>query len=339
MKKTLGVYIGRFQPFHNGHQAILYAALQKYDHVLVLIGSTDQPRTIKNPWSYQERADMIYSCGYRSVYTLPIRDFPYDDQKWIELVSQTIETHMMMVGPSEVSIIGCEKDASSFYLKEFPQYGLDIEVPTTWDKWCSKTRLSATEIRGEYFSEFGHEIYQVPSPVQKFMDAFKVSTTVFNYLRKEYEFNNNYRFMWEKTPYPVIFQTVDSLVVQNGKILLIRRKTVPGKGLWALPGGYLDPDEYQLDGAIRELKEETSLHINKACLKADKVFDKPDRSLRGRVITRAFLFVLPNDMEAHVKGGDDAAEARWFPLSDALGMSQQLFEDHHAIIETMLEYL
>jgi bifunctional NMN adenylyltransferase/nudix hydrolase len=104
-----------------------------------------------------------------------------------------------------------------------------------------------------------------------------------------------------------------------------------------------------LDAAVRELCEETKIDVPKpviyGSLKDDHIFEAPGRSLRGRIITRAFLFKLPEYVVdgkvvlPKVKGSDDAEKAKWFPLSEVLEMSDKLFEDHHAIIETMIARL
>ena len=100
-----------------------------------------------------------------------------------------------------------------------------------------------------------------------------------------------------------------------------------------------------MEGAIRELREETELKVPEKVLKGsifhEKVFDHPDRSLRcrvkgkhGRTVTMAFGFKL-DDAEKlpKVKGSDDAMDARWIPLDVVLGeMRDSLMEDHYDII-------
>jgi len=60
-KFKLLFFIGRFQPFHIGHYEVLIQALSMADTVLVLIGSAGKPRSIKNPWTYDERENMVRS--------------------------------------------------------------------------------------------------------------------------------------------------------------------------------------------------------------------------------------------------------------------------------------
>ncbi len=133
--------------------------------------------------------------------------------------------------------------------------------------------------------------------------------------------------------------TVDALVVQKGHILLIERGDHPGKGLLALPGGFVDQEERLLDACLRELDEETQLNVPvsvlKGAIKQQRVFDDPHRSSRGRTITHAFYIVLPDEVELPtVCGSDDAKDAMWVPLAEL--DSSQLYEDHYFIIQAML---
>ena len=108
-------------------------------------------------------------------------------------------------------------------------------------------------------------------------------------------------------------------------LLLIQRKNPPFGGSWALPGGFLEPDEDLDQCAARELLEETGLAG--LCLRQFAVFSAPRRDPRERIISVAYLAVAPS---AHhiATAGSDASDARWFPLR-AL---PRLAFDHAAII-------
>ena len=132
--------------------------------------------------------------------------------------------------------------------------------------------------------------------------------------------------------------TVDAVVIQSGHVLMVERKARPGKGLLALPGGFLDRGEKLVDACLRELREETRLKVPAPVLigsiKQQQVFDDPHRSARGRTITHAFYIELaPNKALPKVKGGDDAKQAMWVPLADL--DPAKIFEDHYFIIKEL----
>lgn len=107
------------------------------------------------------------------------------------------------------------------------------------------------------------------------------------------------------------------------KVLLVERGIDPYKGHWALPGGFLQMDETALDGAKRELLEETGL--KDTYIEQFHTFSAVDRDPRGRVITIAHYALVKI---SEVKGGDDAAEARWFPIGEV----PKLAFDHGRIL-------
>jgi bifunctional NMN adenylyltransferase/nudix hydrolase len=87
---------------------------------------------------------------------------------------------------------------------------------------------------------------------------------------------------------------------------------------------------------LRELKEETKIQIPKDVLRGNivsqRVFDHPDRSLRGRTITHGFCIHLRDGELAQVEGADDADKAFWIPLADLYEHEDKFFEDHVHII-------
>lgn len=135
--------------------------------------------------------------------------------------------------------------------------------------------------------------------------------------------NEAFRAKWSGTPYPPTFVTADAIVIHRGKILLIRRGGMPGRGRLALPGGYVEHNERIQDAAIRELIEEArpanqrgpySQKVLKDCITGWHVFDDPNRSGRGRVITTAYVFELPDGDEVTVTAGDDAGATAWYAI-------------------------
>lgn len=95
-------------------------------------------------------------------------------------------------------------------------------------------------------------------------------------------------------------------------VLLVRRKRWPYADHWALPGGFIDMNETLEESAQRELLEETG--ISGVQLEQLHTFGNPGRDPRTRVISVAYVGVLDADASHDARGGDDAAEARWWPL-------------------------
>lgn len=135
-----------------------------------------------------------------------------------------------------------------------------------------------------------------------------------------------------KYPRPAL--TVDAVVFSHEKngleVLLIQRKHEPWKGMWALPGGFMEMEETSVQAAKRELEEETGL--KNVELNQLHVFDAVDRDPRERVISIAHYGVI--DKSKHpAKGGDDASDAKWFGVKNL----PKLAADHGVIIEMALQ--
>jgi bifunctional NMN adenylyltransferase/nudix hydrolase len=343
----LAILIGRFQPAHNGHFHNLIHASRIADYCHILIGSAYQPRTIKNPFTAQERRDMISD----SLWEIPgntlsiqrigfsfIRDYLYNNLLWISEVQETIRKAYPTIADEDICILGYEKDESSWYLRAFPKWDF---IPTDEFVEHNNVPIDATKIRELLFE--GNLTYikgAVPPRMFEYLKRFS-RTPEYELLVEEYNHIKEYKKAWSVAPYDPIFFTTDAVVVQGGHILLVKRKFAPGKGLWALPGGFIKQKETAKDSCIRELREETGLKVPEIVLRKgithQRLFDDPDRSLRGRTITQAFLIELDGgDAKLpRVKGRDDAAEAKWFPVSEAVDMTEQLFEDHNSIIKMM----
>ena len=326
------IYIGRFQIAHNGHIHVIKNALSLSERVIIIIGSAFQPSTIKNPFTFDERRSMLQSAfSSEDVKRLDftyVYDYLYNDQKWAADIQNRVS--IFSCNPNaKIGIIGCKKDSSSYYLEMFPQWQL-VEVDHI-------DNINATDCRNKFFTTAQISIDdKIPqSTVDFLIEHIKYSET-YKCLVKEYNFIEMYKSSWDCAPYPPVFVTVDAVVIQSGHILLVKRKALPGKGLWALPGVFIDQNETTLESMIRELREETGLKVPvpvlKGSIKDDKVFDNPNRSLRGRTITHAYLLELANGELHKVKGGDDALKAKWIQLSKIQELRETLFEDHMDII-------
>ena len=337
------IFIGRFQPFHKGHEFVVKKALEQAKFLILFCGSAHQPRSLRNPWLVEEREQMIRACfdseQNKRIIISPLIDVLYNDELWVRNVQQTVAGVIASYYSSphlqpKIGLIGHAKDNSSYYLKLFPQWS-SIEVE-------NYENISSTQIRRNLFAspdEFQiNDLSLLPEKVASFLKQFAQSPD-FAYLQEEYKFIKKYQKGWESSPYAPTFVTVDTVVVQSGHILLVERKARPGKGQWALPGGFIRQEETLIQACLRELREETTLTVPEPVLQgsivAQAVFDDPYRSSRGRTITHAFYLELKPDTKLpKVKGGDDAKKAFWLPLNQL--ESTQLFEDHYFIIQKFL---
>ena len=130
-----------------------------------------------------------------------------------------------------------------------------------------------------------------------------------------------------KHPYLKPSLTVDMILVENEKILLIKRKREPFKGYYALPGGFVEYGERVEDAAVREMKEETSLNVSVERLIG--VYSDPHRDPRGHTVTVVFKVKRLSGIPS---GKDDATEAKFFPLKSL----PKLAFDHQNIIQDYL---
>lgn len=343
------VFIGRFQPVHNGHMAVINDGLRCADQLIILCGSAHQPRSTRNPWTVEEREAMIRGAisapENKRVHIVPLMDIVYNDESWVRNIQATVNGlvvahHGMPHKQPRIALIGHSKDQSSYYLNLFPQWQ-SIGVG-------NYQGLSATPIRDALFASdaknTGAEYLSsdcakqlMPNNVRTDLVAFS-KTDNYQFIKQEHEFVAKYKQAWSAAPYEPTFVTVDAVVVQSGHVLLVERKARPGKGLLALPGGFVNQNEKLVDACLRELREETRLKVPapilKGSIKSQQVFDDPNRSARGRTITHAFYIELaPNSTLPKVKGGDDAKHAMWVPLAELDPAT--LFEDHYFIIQEM----
>lgn len=332
------VLIGRFQPFHNAHLEIVRRATALTNQLVIITGSANQPRTYKNPFTSSEREQMIRAAthgmqGTFRVYVESNPDTIYNDQAWAVRV-QGIVSKYRCLGNGPIGIIGHKKDESSFYLDMFPQWDF-ISVEEI-------EPLSAVNIRDLYFKRDANMNFikhVVPETTFDFLMKFK-DTPEYEQVIREREFIAGYKKQYASLPYPPTFVTTDAIVICSGHVLMIKRRAEPGKGLWALPGGFLDADtDVSMESCmLRELKEETGIKVPVPVLRGsivdNKVFDAIGRSTRGRTITHAFKIVLPDGELPKVKGQDDAEKASWIPIGEL--DSAVCYEDHYEIIQHFL---
>lgn len=337
------IYIGRFEPVHNGHMALLQRALDSAQQVIVVVGSAWQARSPKNPFTWQEREAMLLGAlpeADRSrMRVLPMRDY-YNEAVWVQAVRQGVAR---MTTPGEpgarVGLVGHFKDATSGYLSAFPGWEL-IHVER-------QGPIDATAIRDAWFDASPDTVSSALAPLAEQMPAVTLATLIgfaqtphYLALQQEWQMLRGYRQAWAAAPYPPVFVTVDAVLRCQDHVLLIRRAHAPGKGQLAVPGGFIEQRETVWQSCLRELSEETHCDVPettlRAALQSVAVFDHPDRSQRGRTITHAHYFDLKSGPLPQVRADDDAMETIWVPIADLPAMEEAFFEDHFHMLDHFL---
>jgi len=281
----------------------------------------------------------------KKIKFIPIHDSNYNHNEWVAAVATHVGATLAVapspstvapspsVAPNDcpIGIIGHKKDNTSYYLDLFPEWEF-VEMPLV------ENGLSSTEIRKEWFSGTLTQ-EKIPLPVYSYLKS-KESEEWAKNLKEEYKLVEDYKKEWAFAPYPPIFVAGDALVICKEHILLIQRGAFPGKGLYAMAGGFLDSEEPIRHCAIRELLEETGIELSykelDKSIKAHRVFDDPHREPRGRMISHTFLFDLQVPELPKLKAADDASAAFWFPLKDLDKIRSKFGGDHYRIIKNML---
>jgi 8-oxo-dGTP diphosphatase len=144
---------------------------------------------------------------------------------------------------------------------------------------------------------------------------------------------------YDPSRFPAVAVAVDLVVltVRDDKlcVLAIRRGEPPHKGRWALPGGFVRPDEDLDTAAARELQEETGLSPGDVHVEQLATYGDPRRDPRMRVVSVAYLALAPDLPEP--RSGSDAAAARWTPVAAIPDRQGALAFDHAVIVDDGLE--
>ncbi len=337
------VFIGRMRPFHKAHSHIVRRALQISEKLYIVVGSADAYRDTYNLFTHQETIEMIklvFSEYLDRIIFVPIRDVGIP-ALWCNKVRESVEN---LNGNKNITLIGHQKDGTSYYQKMFPEWD---NVPVDDYEELSATNIRNSILSGDvdgikpYVDDEVYGYIQEWALGPELSKVVKEKTFMENYL-KGFECESNKKF--KITPK---FYTADNVVLCAGHVLMVLRGSYPAKGAWALPGGHVEDDENAEQASLRELAEETKIDISKSVLRqvmyANRVFDPPYRSTRRRTITNAFAYNLEPMVKngkvilPRVKASDDAKRAIWFPISKVLNeMRSNTMEDHAQIIEWAL---
>ena len=310
-KFDTAVLVGRFAPWRQADRVMLDTLLAMADSVVVAIGTADAPCTIRTPWTASAREAIIRA----DIGPEPRVSFAH------------LSDHLYRLDRWQVAVRDCAPQGNVCVA------GLDL--PGWQSVAYADPGLPGAQVREGWFTSDDTVLSAAVSPAVKAAMGQPSAE-----LRAEFDYIADYKRSWAAAPWPPILVTVDTAIVHadaggTERLLLIQRGHCPGKGLWALPGGFVDQEETLAAAALRELREETGLD-GQGVIRRREVFDAPFRSSRGRTISHCFLIDATGDLPT-VIGTDDAAEARWFTLDEVKGMRDRMFEDHYSIIEFLLD--
>jgi bifunctional NMN adenylyltransferase/nudix hydrolase len=301
-----------------GHRELIRQAKSKCSHLVIIVGSANAARSIKNPFTFLERkAEIELFLDHESikdVSIVPINDYKYSNTQWISDVTNIVMdfTRRDMNPPT---LFGFAKEGND-YLDWFPQYKF-VNIMTPYE-------VCSTDIRRKRF-ESGNSGFE-----REVVEDWK-------YFQKEKKLFENYPF-----PETISFNCADALVECSGHVLLIQRARAPGHGTWALPGGFKNRNETFLECAVRELKEETNIRVPEKVLRGSivnkQLFDDPTRGNGIPRVTLCVHFRIDANADGSLpraNGADDAMDCGWYPIREVMS-NMKLFDDHLAIISSML---
>ena len=301
--------IGRFQPPHRAHLALIWQALEKSAEKLVIVlGSAHSARTVRNPLSDAERASLIMEMlagqgldtGRVRLEAVP--DFFYNLPLWVQAVRQA-------VGTERAVLHGFEKDASSFYLRLFPDWTLAAPG--------FHSQLNAGDVREAMYGGDWQAVERAVTPeVLEGLRAF-ADTPAFAELLADRQAT---QVLAERGP----VRSRGALLVAGSHMLLKRRTERPGLGLWATPEG---------TSAWEAAQSGTSL-LSRRLLESEasrsRLLNAPGRTPGLDWQVEATLYTLPYRVPP-------SPGAEWVALSALQREPETFFADHAQGITALLE--
>lgn len=344
MVKQIGVLIGRFQGYHKYHHEILKKAALENDVLVVLIGSTNKRQSIKNPFTPEQRQEMIEwniradedlkDC--RVVFRF-IPDHP-DNEVWASYVFGHVAQFRASLD-TKINLYGCNKDASTFYLSLFPHWNQKLTEQVS--------DFGSTKLREVWFKD-----HQCAETIQ---DWSELTTGTLAWLNIQWRYdqklqNEWWRFQEDKAkfsgyPYPeqLNFCCGDAVVQCHDYLLMIIRKD---NGCLAWPGGHKNSNESFIQCILRELREETQIPLTDDmlldCYVSDMMADNPGRSVSSpfpRISLAAHFDISPLFVEGEfpeIIATDDADGYQWVHKAD-IGILRNIHDDHAEIAQELLD--
>ena len=353
-------YGGKFNPWTRGHLSVLTGLIQKLESerrpgseqlkIVIGVKTGEMPGsegfTMVSSTDY--RIDMV-NRGLESIRKkYPFWDiqvveqdvqrtwdyfrsrpewFPDDDR--VAIVMGEDESRLLM-DSAQKERDGADKESGAWH------HAAEITERYPVLAFPRDSVVSSTRVREIYRANPFVNYSDVSDYIQNDVHAYIVKNLLYWQEGDESEARraeNNFIAGYDMSKFPRPSCTATVAVVSNGKVLLVRRKNHPFKGFWALPGGFFDveKDESLEETAMRELAEETGIHIAIAQDHQVRTFSAKGLDPRGRIIDTVYFRGLMETPES-AKAGDDAAEIEWWPTDKLPRMAFH----HRAAIEECL---
>lgn len=329
---SIAVIIGRFQPLHNGHVALIEQALAENDQVLVLVGSVNKERDYKNPFTVEQRFEMIRSAFEGRLFTdgLNIRglkDKPTDDE-WVQEVIANVA--QLEEDPSKVVLYTSEKDIE-WYRANFLYNTVEADSGD----------IHATDIRKDLYTgclkRNALALEKIPRENWDLIDSY-INDRFWDFgLEMEQCIRGKKDAIIAHKFGNPIEPVAHAVVMHKGNILVVKRNSIRGKDQWAIPGGFMEATETTRQAAIRELKEETgvdllALKVKEMAQAIEENID--DLSVRTLGINYLYL-VAPEETIEVVIDEDEVSAYKWVDVHDVLTEREILFYNHNVVVQRL----
>jgi bifunctional NMN adenylyltransferase/nudix hydrolase len=362
-----GLLLGRFQLVTKGHLADAVAMGDASETCYIGIGSVNQSRDTRNSWTFEERCEM-WRAALPADMLPRVRFFGQEDLgngfRWASAIENRMDRAMREDGidpeTASVGLFGHRKDSTSFYLDDFPSY--------IFENLPNFEGINASDVRDEYLRLGDADFFlwrdgaadKVPGGVLDWLEAFR-STPEYARLAEEARRDDAAMAPWTRRlspdgpglPHDVIFNDACAVVVQGNRVLMHKRRSYPGKDLWALPEARLTQREDPVDAAIRIAIVSTGVDLSETRMRKahrDTWFRSDAyRTTRGRTITFPSAFLLtptprgrtPEERRRsmalpRLRASDDVG---FFTFDEVRRMRSSIHADHAIIIDQALERL
>ncbi len=323
------VFIGRFQPFHNGHLNIVIRALKESEYLIMVLGGYRVSPSLRAPWSVAERIEMIKSClsssQLKRIHFVQVRDRLYCEDMWINNVKG--EVTKIAGSKLPVAIIGHEKDSSSYYLKAFPHWKF-LETG-------NYEGINATDIRKKFFlsKQFETAYEKIPKKIAFWLGKYRKSIH-FKELKNKFLYVDKF-LSDNKNILP--YEVCNSIIFCQGYVLFVKSKHPLRKGLFSLPEAKPVSNEDHKKCSIRGILEETKISVSSKKIEAsflkEGVFNYPERFSLCKQRSYTFFYKLDENLLPGVSQGKGIDLVEWVLLEDVYLLEDQIYSDHFQIIQ------